>query len=259
MARKARTKDLLDGVNLRKREEALLTDLANFNPASFQDASVRRFFLRWGKFFPEYNLEHAKDAADFYELLVSNQPRLPSGLAPNLRAAWSARTFNEREWLVINARRNYNTARLDRSGLALDALELPEATGLEEAENWRDVNNAITNWLQLVEHKLAETVELWRQYERLPSVTVLDTSLQYFQKILLRAKVCESPQCATPYFLATKPGQKFCSDPCSLLAKQESKRKWWTLHGNKRRREKAKKEKELARNDGIQEGPDSVV
>ena len=239
MERKARTKDL-EGVISRELAETLLTDLANFRPTSFEHASVRRFFLRWGRSFPEYDLTDAKDAAEFYELLVSNHPGLPSGLAPGLRAAWSARTFNEREWFVFNLRRNYNTARLQRSELALE----PGAPRVEEAENWRDASNAITKHLQLLQQHLAERVELWSQYERLPSVTVLDASLRHFQKILDRAQVCANPQCATPYFLITKSGQKFCSDPCSLLAKQEAKRKWWRLRGSERRRQKAKKQKE---------------
>jgi len=60
-------------------------------------------------------------------------------------------------------------------------------------------------------------------------------------------------------WLTTKPGQKFCSDPCAAPAKREAKLKWWRRHGRQQRKEKAKKQKEQVKNDGIQEGPDLLV
>jgi hypothetical protein len=100
----------------------------------------------------------------------------------------------------------------------------------------------LVKWSESLNEMLAQYTEQLRQHEYVPPATVLDVSVRYFQKILDRAQVCANPQCAvTPYFLATKSGQKFCSKPGSWLAKQEAKRKWWRENGNEWRRQKTKK------------------
>lgn len=52
--------------------------------------------------------------------------------------------------------------------------------------------------------------------------------------------------CLTPYFLRTKPKQRFCSDACALPTQREHKLKWWREHGRawrRRRRSNLRKRK----------------
>jgi hypothetical protein len=43
---------------------------------------------------------------------------------------------------------------------------------------------------------------------------------------------CASRDCPSPYFIAKRHSQKYCSEQCSQLAQREIKRKWWGEHGN---------------------------
>jgi hypothetical protein len=245
----AKTNDLFGVISTNDAEE-LLVELANFNPPSIEDPSVRRFFLRWGKAFPEYKLDVRKDSLLFYDLLASRivpHPAIPGfrhggsrtpGLAPALRVAWSARTYREQEWLATNVRRYYNEARLDRLAMAapshapkadMGLLRVQRAMGHLDTRAWE-----------------GKPIEVQRPYDVLPPPTPLDVSLQHFLHILRQghALICENENCGTPYFLTTKAGQKFCSEPCALPAKREAKLKWWRKYGAKQRKEnQAKKER----------------
>ena len=243
MTRISKRKDL-HGVISSRDADMFLADLANFDPKSYRDPSFERFLNRWGLSFPEYNFDDPEDTLDFFELLAFT-------LAPALRSAWSARISREREWHAINVRRLYHEIRLQRSELGLrlqrqvsaeqgDALgfspprvqsaERRTALGLPPLEkdsvDWPEHRDTLREFLRL--------------RASLPPLTVLDASVQHFQIALERANVCQNPQCGAPYFLA-KPGQKFCSDPCSIPAKREAKLRWWHKRGSRQRREKNKK------------------
>ncbi len=60
----------------------------------------------------------------------------------------------------------------------------------------------------------------------------------YFRHSRARALFCPNPSCKSPYFFATKKGQKYCSTICALPSQRESKRNWWreNLGGSKKRR-----------------------
>lgn len=51
-----------------------------------------------------------------------------------------------------------------------------------------------------------------------------------------RAKVCGNLECPAPYFLASKPTQRYCSEACAEVFQREWKRRWWAEHGARRRR-----------------------
>lgn len=64
-----------------------------------------------------------------------------------------------------------------------------------------------------------------------------DQILLYFLKAARLARCCANPDCNfVPYFFATRPTQKYCSETCALPAQREAKRRWWTAHGSQLRR-----------------------
>lgn len=67
---------------------------------------------------------------------------------------------------------------------------------------------------------------------------LVDQSVDAFVLVLLRAlhiaekmRYCANPTCPTPYFIAKKRRQKYCSEECALPAQREFKKAWWSEHG----------------------------
>ena len=56
-------------------------------------------------------------------------------------------------------------------------------------------------------------------------------------------KVCANRECPAPYFIAGKTSQRYCSDGCAEVFQREWKRRWWSEHGEKWRRNKSKKKR----------------
>jgi hypothetical protein len=54
-------------------------------------------------------------------------------------------------------------------------------------------------------------------------------------------KLCVNPGCQTPYFLASRQSQQYCSEPCALPAQRKSQRKWWAANGPDWRRSRRAK------------------
>ena len=76
---------------------------------------------------------------------------------------------------------------------------------------------------------------------------LVDQSVDGFLLVLLRAlhivgqmRYCPNPTCPTPYFIAKKRRQKYCSEECALPAQREFKRAWWEEHGKGWRAERKK-------------------
>src|SRR5262249_14737577 len=86
-----------------------------------------------------------------------------------------------------------------------------------------------------------------------------ETSLSYdhFVLTLLRAtkvadrmRYCPTLDCDTPYFLARRRSQKYCSETCAAPAQRQFKKDWWTEHGSKWRKQAQRKKaqgKELSK------------
>jgi len=87
-----------------------------------------------------------------------------------------------------------------------------------------------TEWSppEIVEKLLSEPHAL----EKCPSQTHVEQALPYLSRSLDRFQRCHNPQCEEPYFIADHRNQKYCSTPCSLPAKRESKLLWW--NGNRK-------------------------
>jgi hypothetical protein len=56
-------------------------------------------------------------------------------------------------------------------------------------------------------------------------------------------RCCGNPDCSTPYFIASRRSQKYCSDLCSRPAQCEFKRTWWAEHGSAQRAAKTTRQK----------------
>ena len=61
-----------------------------------------------------------------------------------------------------------------------------------------------------------------------------------------RMRYCPNPTCLSPYFIAYRRSQKYCTDACALPAQRELKRAWWKEHGDEwRKARKASTKKSL--------------
>jgi hypothetical protein len=73
-----------------------------------------------------------------------------------------------------------------------------------------------------------------------------ETQLQKAAYLLLRnsalVKFCANPDCQTPYFVARKTIQRYCSLDCLRPFQKAWKRSWWEREGKGRRSRRAKKQ-----------------
>ncbi len=79
--------------------------------------------------------------------------------------------------------------------------------------------------------------------------TFCENALMQLVEFATLTKFCRNPECRTPYFLATRESQKFCSGPCAKPAQRSSKRSWWAANGRewRRRREKGQNRRKSIR------------
>jgi hypothetical protein len=223
-------KELLNVIS-RKDAEAFLVDLVNFNADVPSAPGARQFFKRWGDIFTAYHLEEA-GALPQMSPKVHLHWFLRNELVPVLRMAWDAPTPREQAWYAHLVREIYNVERVKRSDAA-KKLEGPASRkfhGNREMTEFREHERAIE--------------ELKRLKQSLPPVSKFDAAAQHFEGILSRSSHCQNPVCAvTPYYLATKVGQKYCSETCARPAQQAAKKKWWDEHGTGWRNEQKGKKK----------------
>jgi hypothetical protein len=57
-------------------------------------------------------------------------------------------------------------------------------------------------------------------------------------------RYCADPGCPTPFFIARRRSQRFCSDGCARPAQQKAKRDWWARNGKKWRRSRRAKSRD---------------
>ncbi len=68
----------------------------------------------------------------------------------------------------------------------------------------------------------------WRRRELVYEGKGLQQDLYALLKCSNRAKICEWPDCNTPYFIAkNRISARYCSEKCRIDALLESKRNWW--------------------------------
>jgi len=114
-------------------------------------------------------------------------------LGNHLRKAWDASDRRIRDWHIFQLRRKFSE--WSRSLSLANTGELPKSVG-------------------------------W--YEECPEATPLEAAMFYFQTAIAhKAKRCGGAECPAPYFIATRKGQKHCSEKCAAEATREAKRRWW--------------------------------
>jgi hypothetical protein len=57
------------------------------------------------------------------------------------------------------------------------------------------------------------------------------------------AKVCANPDCPTPYFIAGRTTQQYCSEKCSGVLQRANKLRWWKEHGPEWRRKRSRRKR----------------
>jgi hypothetical protein len=74
-----------------------------------------------------------------------------------------------------------------------------------------------------------------------PPKDAIQQSLLYFEARASLARQCLNPDCRKDrFFFAEKPNQKYCSDPCSEVARSAAKKLWWDMHGSAWRKNRGK-------------------
>jgi hypothetical protein len=72
----------------------------------------------------------------------------------------------------------------------------------------------------------------WLQGQELPSESSCE---QVFTHLANCTAVCRNSECSSPYFFASRRGQKYCSADCARPAQREFKNNWWREYGSARR------------------------
>jgi hypothetical protein len=125
-------------------------------------------------------------------------------LQGQLRMAWDAPDQRHRDWCLYQMR-DY----LYQSSAREEWLRQHDSTG-----------------------RIASKQPAGYQFGPPPPITKLEAVLVYLQsRIGDRTKHCGYEDCPTPYFIAVKRWQKFCSEKCAGPGNREVKRKWWHEKG----------------------------
>ncbi len=91
------------------------------------------------------------------------------------------------------------------------------------------------DWIQGPDYGTPLFPEL--QYRLCPPNYRFEQAINYLRRNLSLAKLCVNRFCGTPYFLAARASQLYCTDECAAPAKKAAKLKWW----NENRRTKKEK------------------
>jgi hypothetical protein len=186
------------GILSKKRAAAFLTDCANLRPTpeSDKDAGFRP---------PGWWTRHAGIVP--CPLLSTDRMALSAALgflSLLLQKGWDAPTLRERVWFFREAesfsrRLGAKDAELGLWGTSYEQLEAPEYVF---GVRFRFINPPA-------------------------QPTRLEAAFYYLGQHMEHARHCANPECAAPYFFATKKNQKYCSSECAEPARRASKLRWW--------------------------------
>jgi hypothetical protein len=189
-----------------KRAERFLWDLANFEPAPpAAEKALRRLF----SLYPDIFI--GDPSKQFVEMTTT------AGTYRNLlRKAWDTSDLRHREWYLYELSADFHKRRADQELQEQlgDTIQIEELLG-------EFVRPGSTMFDRRISEPSAET-------------TALEEALLYLKKNLRRARHCANKDCAHPYFLQSRKGQKFCSEKCSAPALRAAKREWWRVNRGKK-------------------------
>jgi hypothetical protein len=139
-------------------------------------------------------------------------------LRHGLRKAWETQNPRQKEWSIVWLRMVQQLQTVKQELRAqFEAVKAIKINGVAV----KDVR----------EHESGTSAYAFERLATAPPITFLECCLFYFQRIADRAKRCSNEHCHTPYFVAEKRWQKYCTEACAGPANREAKRKWW--HENK--------------------------
>jgi hypothetical protein len=189
-SQKAKTQIL--GVIPPDRAERMLTQWVNANLGSPNNDARWERLLR---FYPEISSgrsAHDKDTA--------------IQVADFLRRAWDSSSDLRRfEWFTWSAQRLY-----EAETVLSRHYTTPPRHPADQAKEIDQINREAN--------------------EPPATVTPVEAAIFYLRHNRSRALHCPNPDCAEPYFFASKKGQKYCSLVCAKPSQRESKRRWWDEH-----------------------------
>lgn len=84
-------------------------------------------------------------------------------------------------------------------------------------------------------------VAYWGNPEQPEEPSPLEQALIWLLKSADKTRCCPHPDCPSPYFLAKRRNQRYCSEVCAQRGERELKQKWWEKHGKEWRRQRQKK------------------
>jgi hypothetical protein len=189
-----------------------------------------------------------------------------------LRAAWEAPDDRHRGWYIFKMREAYgqfaqavalpppNTAALDpddlhvvinektkraiykryrgicryfAAGSFVGGTAVRPSTDLDVLDARQLKSKDFDKYQEMVRY-LRAWAHTWRHGPRKPPPqTEFEQAAFHFQRVAMRARCCNNPDCLSPYFFIVKKGQKYCSSKCAGAGEREAKRRWW--HENKAR------------------------
>jgi hypothetical protein len=206
-----------------KRAELLLTEWTNI-PMHYPQEALKRPFTE------QLRAEIAKSDKAIarmvtrYPEVFSAFPRVPAppnerdsevatrhwfiaaGVQEFLRLAWDAPDMRAREWHIFAARQEFHSS------------TVYEPAWLERFQSLVKDSLPVDDRLTEEEYKLKLSV---------PDFTPFEQTMYHLQRLANRLRHCANPECAAPYFLAGKKGQKYCTSRCSGDMQRVQKRDWW--------------------------------
>ncbi len=126
----------------------------------------------------------------------------------------------------------------------------PEGILLESRQvYYRAIIAEMRDWLRAIWNAEDEYTAEWRLFllqshlhqvtgiksrsllEPPPPEVPINQALRYLRRSLGRLKNCRNQDCRTPFFIADKGKQSYCSVDCAAVAQKEYKRRWWENSG----------------------------
>jgi hypothetical protein len=77
----------------------------------------------------------------------------------------------------------------------------------------------------------------------LPPPDRFELAVDRLEDLATRTKICGNSDCSSPYFIAERKSQRYCSTACADIFQQQAKREWWRLHGKEWRSQRVREEK----------------
>jgi hypothetical protein len=74
-----------------------------------------------------------------------------------------------------------------------------------------------------------------------PPPNPFQQAVMYLFKLAGKTRLCQNSECPSPYFLASRSSQKYCSQVCALPAQCSYKRDWWKKYGKEWRKRRSKR------------------